>query len=103
MIQIHHRRARGAGGTSGVQADAKNSPDSLMALGPACHNRTEDAATWAECERMGWRIRQDDPRRAQDIPVLIYTVNGYGWWHLLPDGDYRWCDIKGGEHGESGQ
>lgn len=92
VIEIHHRLARGAGGVSRAAGEAANDPTNLLALcATRCHPATEHADTWRECEGKGWRIRRALTVPA-DVPALIYTVNGYGWWYLTPDGGYRFAD-----------
>lgn len=92
-LDVHHRLARGSGGVYGVAAHAANDVRNLLALcRNPCHERTETAETWRECEALGWRFRhgQVDPCV---VPALIHTVNGYGWYFLTEDGGYRWADL----------
>lgn len=87
----HHRKARGSGGVHRMAAEIANDVRNLLALCRACHDRTEDANTWTECQMLGWRLEQwQDPLAT---PALIYTVNGYGWWHLTNDGGYEWSSM----------
>jgi hypothetical protein len=91
-VHVHHRRARGMGGTYREEAESKNDPTNLLALCPTvCHPATEHADTWMECEGKGWRLEhsQRDPRLT---PALLHTVNGYGWWLLDGNGGYHWID-----------
>lgn len=80
------------GGVSRAAAERSNSPSNLLALCVTCHNKTEDASTWTECIGLGWRLIGDvEPG---EVPALIHTVQGYGWWHLDGQGGYRWADLE---------
>lgn len=90
-LQVHHRLARGSGGVSRAGADLVNDPTNMLALcGQPCHAATEHADTWQACIAKGWRVKRGtDPR---DVPALIHTVNGYGWYQLDSNGGYHWQD-----------
>lgn len=95
LLDPHHRRARGSGGVHGeAEESANNVVNLLMLCRGLCHEQTEQADTWQDCIRMGWRVTQGtDPA---EVPALIYTVNGYGWWLLLGNGGYQWIDSSTG-------
>lgn len=93
VCHTHHRRARGMGGTHREQEERKNDPRNALRLcAITCHPATEHEDTWQECAGKGWRISLNGQRDPFLTPVLIYTVNGYGWWLLGENGDYRWID-----------
>src|ERR1700750_2937468 len=73
-VQVHHRLARGMGGVNRAAAEQANDVRNLLALCPPCHEKTELADTWRECERRGWRLRHgQDPFTT---PALIHTTQG---------------------------
>lgn len=91
-LDPHHRQARGSGGVHRQAAQVANHVCNLLALCRPCHDKTEAGDTWRETEGMGWRI----PKwvaNPHEIPALIFTVNGRGWWKLTPDGGYEWVDL----------
>lgn len=91
-LDVHHRQARAAGGVHGAAAVVANSPGNLLALCRVCHDMTEQADEWQACIGLGLRIPHlagVDPR---EVPALLRTVNGYGWWQLTEDAGYRWVD-----------
>jgi hypothetical protein len=92
-VQVHHRLARGSGGVRRAAAEAANDVRNLLALDLHCHESTERAETWRECEGKGWRLRHGTGADPFEVPVLIYTVQGYGWWFLTETGGYRWADL----------
>lgn len=91
--QTHHRITRGVGGVQGAAYDVSNNPSNGLRLCVECHDRTLDAEDVRECIAMGWVIERRSGAASREVPALIHTVNGYGWWYLLPDGGYRWADI----------
>ncbi len=92
-LEVHHRRARGAGGVHGEAAARSNDPRNLLALCRECHAATEHADTWKDCLGKGWRIKQGgaDPFTT---PALLRTTNGYGWWLLEENLGYRWVGLE---------
>jgi hypothetical protein len=90
-LDPHHRQARQAGGVHRAAAVIANDVRNLLALCRPCHDGTEDAERWQECIGLGWRIPKAH-RDPLNVPALIHTVNGYGWWLLTEDGGYRWVD-----------
>lgn len=80
------------GGTSRAEADHRNNPANMLYLCPACHDRTEHADTWRECEQLGWRVERGQ-RDPWTVPALLHTANGYGWWLLDDHGGYTWQDL----------
>lgn len=73
--------------------EAGNDPRNLLALSPGCHDETEHADTWRECEAKGWRFRHGIDVDPLTTPALLHTVQGYGWWYLTETGGYRWADL----------
>jgi hypothetical protein len=75
-----------------ASAERANDVRNLLALCMVCHDSTEDASTWRQCEELGWRVEhgQRDP---WEVPAYIHTVNGAGWWFLTAEGGYRWADL----------
>jgi hypothetical protein len=86
--EVHHRQPRGSGGVHRAGARAANSPSNLIALCLACHRFAEDHRT--EAERVGWIVRHG--YNPPIVPAKIWTVNGPGWYYLLGDLTYLWCD-----------
>jgi hypothetical protein len=80
------------GGTFREAQAIVNSPANMLALDPACHQLTEDAATWRDCLAKGWRVSHWGVDLPAAVPALIHTVQGYGWWWLLESGGYRWAN-----------
>jgi hypothetical protein len=80
------------GGVHRSAAVVANHPTNELALCATCHSFTEDAERWQDCVSTGLRIPHfvTDPA---DVPALIHTVNGYGWWRLTQDGGYLWADL----------
>jgi hypothetical protein len=94
LLDAHHRLARGMGGVSRAAAERANDPRNFLALcRHPCHESTEAAATWRECELKGWRFRHGLDADPLETPALIHTVNGFGWWFLTEAGGYRWADL----------
>ena len=84
---------RGAGGVHGVAAHASNTPHNLLMLCRPCHDLTlEGGPNFARCIADGWVIERRSGAHPSEVPALIYTVNGRGWWHLTEDAGYRWFD-----------
>lgn len=80
-LDVHHRRARGMGGSTRAKHELSN----LMTLCRTCHDWVE--AHPNEARARGYRLDVDqDPRL---VPVFAVTVNGTGWWLLLDDASYR--------------
>jgi len=92
-VEVHHRKARGMGGVSRREAESANDPRNLLALCRQCHAATEHADTWRECETKGWRVEHGQ-RTPFEVPCLIYTVQGFGWWELDEHGGYHWLDLS---------
>lgn len=91
-LDPHHRMTRGSGGVHGVAATVSNDPRNLLMLCRVCHDRTLNDATMAQCIADGWMIERRAGVDPREVPALIYTVNGRGWWHLTDDAGYRWFD-----------
>lgn len=89
-LDPHHRMTRGSGGVHGAAEAASNDVRNLLMLCRPCHDSTLAAA--AECIGVGWVIERRAGVDPRDVPALIYTVNGRGWWYLTEDGGYRWAD-----------
>lgn len=81
------------GGVHRTAAAIANSVCNLLALCASCHDRTEHDESWAETEALGWRIPHWYAEHPREVPALIYTVNGHGWWRLTEEGGYRWADL----------
>lgn len=62
-VEAHHRRPRGAGGTS---RESTNTASNGLWLCRQCHDRTESHRT--EAYEYGWLVRQTE--EPADIPVL---------------------------------
>lgn len=89
-LDPHHRMTRGSGGTHGAAAAVSNDVRNLLMLCRPCHDRTlTDAAT---CIKIGWVIERRAGVDPHEVPALISTVNGHGWWYLTEAGGYRWAD-----------
>lgn len=91
-VDVHHRRARGSGGVHGKAVEVANSVRNLLALCRACHDRTEDADEWEECQALGWRISHQFDVDPREVPALIYTAQGQAWWQLTEDACFVWID-----------
>lgn len=91
-LDPHHRQARQAGGVHRAAAVVANDVRNLLALCRVCHDLTEHADSWSETEGKGWRIPKWVGSHPGDVPALLYTVNGHGWYYLTEDGGYRWVD-----------
>ncbi len=74
--QLHHRRARGAGGSRRTDT---NTPANCLAICSPCHLHIETNRT--EAKDMGWLVRQGhDP---EHVPVMYRRT---GLVNLHPDG-----------------
>ncbi len=75
---VHHRRARGMGGTRDPEI---HSPANLVVLCRDCHTWVEHNRT--EATAHGWLVPRRDPRDPADVPVFIdpewYLVTPYGY------------------------
>lgn len=91
-LDAHHRITRGSGGVHGAAAAVSNNPSNLLMLCRPCHNMTLTTVHVGECIALGWVIERRSGALPRDVPAKIHTVNGYGWWFLLPDGTYQWAD-----------
>lgn len=89
-LDPHHRMTRGSGGVHGAASDVSNDVRNLLMLCRACHDLTLSDA--GACAGVGWVIERRQRLDPREIPALIYTVNGFGWWHLTEEGGYRWAD-----------
>jgi hypothetical protein len=89
-LDAHHRITRGSGGVHGSAAAVSNNPSNLLMLCRTCHDLTLNDAP--ACIKLGWVIERRASTMARYAPAKIHTVNGYGWWFLLPDGTYQWAD-----------
>jgi hypothetical protein len=96
-LDVHHRQARGAGGVHGLAADVANDVRNLLALCRVCHDMTEAADEWEECISLGWRIPHITDLDPRDVPGLLWTVNGHGWWQLTDDAGYQRIDWAGSQ------
>ena len=65
MVQIHHRRPRGMGGSR--RDEAINAPSNLVCLCASCHRWIE--AHPAQSFEDGWRVRRAHDPRA--IPLIV--------------------------------
>ncbi len=82
-FQIHHRRARGQGGSR--RADT-NGPQNLVCICFRCHGHVESHRD--EARQRGFLVSQaSDP--------LMHPVRDYvgRWWFLLPDGRRDECTM----------
>ncbi len=84
----HHRQARGMGGVHGAAKLHSNDVRNLLALCRVCHDSVDAAPELARA--VGWLVTH--PTDPHAIPAKIRTVNGPGWWYLLEDGCFQWCD-----------
>lgn len=89
-LQTHHRMTRGSGGVHGAAYHVSNDPRNLLRLCLRCHDRTLSDA--AGCIELGWVVERRSGVNPHEVPALIYTVNGYGWWYLTEDGGYLWAN-----------
>ena len=89
-LDAHHRMTRGSGGTHGLAAEIANDVRNLLMLCRPCHDLTLSDA--AGCIEVGWVIERRTGVDPREIPALIRTVNGHGWWYLREDGGYQWAD-----------
>lgn len=86
--QTHHRLPRGMGGVSRAGLFV-NLPSNLIRLCTLCHTTAEHEREWAFT--VGLLVRRgDDPA---EVPVYLRSVQGSGWYHLLPDGCLSWVDL----------
>ena len=73
---VHHRRARGMGGTRDPEI---HSPANLAVLCRDCHTWVEHNR--AEATAQGWLVPRRDPRDPADVPVFVdpewYLVTPY--------------------------
>ena len=70
---VHHRRARGMGGTRDPEI---HSPANLVVLCRDCHTFVEHNR--AEATEQGWLVPRRDPRHPRDVPVFADGV-----WYLV--------------------
>ena len=84
-VDVHHRRARGMGGTG---AAGINSLSNLVHLCRACHGWVE--ADLGAASASGWKIPLgEDPAVASTVPVV--DVNGQET--ILTDAGTRWVHV----------
>lgn len=76
------------GGVHGIAKTQSNDVRNLLALCRPEHDRVDADPAWAKAQ--GWLVPH--PTDPYGVPVKIRTVNGYGWWYLLADGTFQWCD-----------
>ena len=92
-LDPHHRMTRGSGGVHGAASAVSNDPRNLLMLCRPCHDRTlEGGPNFARCIEDGWVIERRAGIDPREVPAMIYTVNGRGWWYLTEDAGYRWFD-----------
>ena len=72
---VHHRRARGMGGTKDPEIHAA---EALVVLCRDCHHWIE--TNRAVAEGQGWLVPRRDPRHPRDVPVFI----GGAWYIVTP-------------------
>ena len=89
-LDPHHRMTRGSGGVHGAADGVSNDVRNLLMLCRICHDST--LADAPGCIAIGWVIERRAGVDPRDVPALIHTVNGYGWWYLTENGGYRWAD-----------
>lgn len=89
-LDPHHRMTRGSGGVHGIAAAISNDVRNLLMLCRVCHDRT--LADAPACIAIGWVIERRAGINPVNVPALIYTVNGRGWWFLTGDAGYQWFD-----------
>jgi 5-methylcytosine-specific restriction protein A len=78
-LDVHHRRARGMGGTS---RPAHLRRSNLVTLCRRCHDRVEAHPMVARA--LGYRLdRGSDP---EEVAVWAATLLGSGWTRLFDDG-----------------
>ena len=75
VADIHHRRARGMGGTRDPEIHA---PANLVVLCRDCHTFVEHNR--AEATEQGWLVPRRDPRDPADVPVYV----DIGWYMVTP-------------------
>lgn len=85
QLDVHHRQARGAGGVHGAAAQVANDPRNLLALCRDCHDTTEAADEWRETIAKGHRVEHAHPHDPRNVPALLSTPQGFGWWLLTED------------------
>jgi hypothetical protein len=95
-LDAHHRMTRGSGGVHGAASDIANDVRNLLMLCRVCHDLT--LANAAACIEMGWVVERRSGVDPREVPALIFTVNGHGWWYLTEDGGYRWADELNLQH-----
>lgn len=76
------------GGVKGAAKTHSNDVRNLLALCRVCHDSVDAEPGLARA--VGWLVPH--PIDPYEIPVKIRTVNGPGWWYLLADGCFQWCD-----------
>lgn len=89
-LDPHHRMTRGSGGVHGAAADVSNDVRNLLMLCRACHDVTLNDAS--ACIALGWVVERRAGVDPREVPAMIQTVNGFGWWYLTEEGGYRWAD-----------
>lgn len=90
-LQTHHRMTRGSGGVHGAAYHVSNDPRNMLRLCPTCHDLTLTDAP--ACIEVGWVIERRSGVHPYEVPALIHTVNGSGWWYLTEEGGYLWADL----------
>lgn len=87
-LDPHHRMTRGSGGVHRAAEAVSNDVRNLLMLCRVCHDQTLNAA--GHCIGIGWVVERRAGIDPRNVPALIYTVNGRGWWYLTEDVGYRW-------------
>lgn len=90
-LDPHHRMTRGMGGVHGAAAAVSHDPRNLLMLCRPCHDRTLAAVSVPQCLADGWMVERRAGVDPCDVPALLCTVNGRGWWFLTEEGGYRWA------------
>lgn len=88
-LQTHHRRPRGMGGTSRLDA---NDPSNLLTVCLLHHAFIEQHRTWALDN--GLLVRQNE----SPADVAVKTL--HGWALMTPDGHRKPVDRKGARDGD---
>jgi 5-methylcytosine-specific restriction protein A len=79
MYDVHHRKPRRMGGTS---RRSINSPENLLLLCRACHNRAEQHREWA----YAYGLLVHDWAQPEDVPVMVHGYPNPVW---LRGGEYK--------------
>lgn len=77
---LHHRRPRGAGGTS---LDWVNAASNALAVSNSCHSHIESHRKQAYAN--GWLVPLNGQATSRDVPVLLPEG-----WRLLTDHGIKW-------------